>query len=144
MAFKLFQRETRSYEAVVSIWPRGQLSIPTGTLKRFRLDQKKAVQLFFDDDTRLIGLKFIDDLEAEGAIPITMRQSGVVVSFKPFLDYHEIEYVGFTRKFKIEYNAENDLYVFDPANPAEKVAQQKRGSRKSTGDTDLTQQPLLG
>lgn len=144
MAFKLFQRETRSYQAVVSIWPRGQLSIPTGTLKRFRLDQKKAVQLFFDDDKRLIGLKFTDDLEADGAIAITMRQSGVVVSFKPFLDYHEIEYAGFTRKFKIEHDEENDLYVFDPANPTEKLAQQKRGSKKSTGDTDLTQQSLLG
>ena len=144
MAFKLFQRETRSYQAVVSIWPRGQLSIPTGTLKRFRLDQKKAVQLFFDDDKRLIGLKFTDDLEADGAIAITMRQSGVVVSFKPFLDYHEIEYAGFTRKFKIEHDEENDLYVFDPANPTEKLAQQKRGSKKSTGDTDLTQKSLLG
>lgn len=144
MAFKLFQRETRSYEAVVSIWPRGQLSIPTGTLKRFRLDQKKAVQLFFDDDKRLIGLKFTDDLEADGAIAIAMRKSGVVVSFKPFLDYHEIEYVGFTRKFKIEYDPENDLYVFDPANPAEKVAQQRRGKKTGGDDEGLTQQLPLG
>ncbi|MGD9788968.1 MAG: hypothetical protein AB7U30_13625 [Sulfuricellaceae bacterium] len=144
MAFKLFQRETRSYEAVVSIWPRGQLSIPTGTLKRFRLDQKKAVQLFFDDDNRLIGLKFTDDLEADGAISIAMRKSGVVVSFKPFLDYHEIEYAGFTRKFKIEYDPENDLYVFDPANPTEKVAQQRRGKKSGGGDEGLTQQLPLG
>jgi hypothetical protein len=143
MAFKLFQRETRSYQAVVSIWPRGQLSIPAGTLKRFRLDQKKAIQLFFDDEKRLIGLKFIDDLETEGAIPITLRQSGVVISFKPFLDYHEIEYTDFTRKFKIEYSPENDLYVFDPANPTEKLPQ-KRGEKTSGGDTDLTQPSLLG
>lgn len=144
MAFKLFQRETRSYQAVVSIWPRGQLSIPTGTLKRFRLDKKKAVQLFFDDDKRLIGLKFTDDLEADGAIPITMRKSGVVVSFKPFLDYHEIEYAGFTRKFKIEYDPENDLYVFDPTNPTENLVQQKRREKSETGDEGLTQQFPLG
>ena len=96
----------------VSIWSRGQIGLNSCAIIRFGLDKYKYVILFYDKDDKKVGIKFINDNTEEGAAKIVFRKAGgLSFSGVAFLHYYGIDYSE-TRKYDLEYDKENDLYVF--------------------------------
>ena len=114
MAFEKFTKTGgRIGTPKISIWSRGQIGLNRGAIERFRLDKYKYVVLFYDKDDKKIGIKFIDDSTEEGASKIIHRKSGgLSFSGVAFLHYYDIDYSE-TKKYDLEYDKENDLYVFN-------------------------------
>ena len=90
MAFVKFTETGRSYSPKVSISPRGLIGFSQGARKRFMLDTYVACVLYFDADTRQVGIEFTTDIEAEGAIKLRLRSIGADISAKSFLTFYNI------------------------------------------------------
>ena len=135
MAFERFVRAHRSYERVISVWSRGQASISAGAVKGYGLDKFKAVVLFYDEDSRLVGLKFTNDENEEGAIPYKTTKHGIVLGLKTFLDFHSIIYADLTRKYALSKDDESGFIVFDLRSPIEDtLPKQRKAQAQPEGD----------
>lgn len=90
--FIKFTGSRRSYAAKVSIWKRGQMNFNLGAIEKFGLGEFGFVVLYYDPETRRIGLQFTTDAGEEGAIKFRAGKNGAVISAKPFMDLHGISY----------------------------------------------------
>jgi hypothetical protein len=96
-----------------SIWSRGQIGLNRGALERFSLDKYKFVMLFYDKENKKVGIKFTNDTTESNLIKIIHRKNGgLSFSGTAFLHYYGINYAE-TKKYDLEYDKTNDLYVFD-------------------------------
>jgi hypothetical protein len=113
MAFEKFTKTgARIGTPKISIWSSGQIGLNQGAIKRYELDNYRYVILFYDKDNKKIGIKFINDKNEEGAIKIIFRKvGGLSFSGVSFLHYYGIDFSN-TRKFDLEHDEKNDLYVF--------------------------------
>jgi len=66
--------------------------------------------LFFDDETRRIGIKFTNDENEEGISKIVARMGGISFSARAFLDYNDIDYSK-TKRYDVEYDESKGLYI---------------------------------
>ena len=110
MAFKRFTKTGRGYKPKVSIWSRGQIGFNQGSVERFNLKNYKYSILFFDDETRRIGIKFTNDENEEGISKIVARMGGISFSARAFLDYNDIDYSK-TKRYDVEYDESEALYI---------------------------------
>jgi hypothetical protein len=114
MAFEKFTKTGgRIGTPKVSIWSRGQIGLNQGAVHRYQLSSFNFVVLYYDKDANMIGMKFTNNDTDEGATKITKRKnSGISFSSSAFLNYYGIDY-NKTTKYDLEYDKENDLYVFN-------------------------------
>jgi hypothetical protein len=112
MAFERFTKSGRGYSPKVSIWKRGQIGFNQGAVERFNLKNFDYAVLFYDKNEKRIGVKFVNDQSEEGANKIIKGKTGIFFSAKAFLDYYDISHSE-TTKCDVNYDEENDLYVFD-------------------------------
>jgi hypothetical protein len=112
MAFQRFTRTgTRGYTPKASIWSRGQIGFNQGAAKKLKLGDYEYAILFYDADTRKIGINFTNDESEEGATKLSKRVAGgASISAKAFLDFYGIEHPE-TKKYDIDFDEDNKLYV---------------------------------
>ena len=116
MGFELFVKPGRIYTPSVSIWSRGQLSFNQGAAQKYNLGDYKYAQLFYDRETRRIGIKFTNEETEAGAIAMTKGRTGFTLSIKAFLDHYDIPHEK-TRKYTVTYDESDNLYVVDLGKP---------------------------
>jgi hypothetical protein len=112
MVFQKFTKTgTRGYTPKVSIWQRGQIGFNQGAARKLNLGEYEFAILFYDSDTRRIGVNFTNDGNEEGAIKLSTRSSGgASLSARAFLDFYGIDHSD-TKKYDISFDEENKLYV---------------------------------
>lgn len=112
MAFVKFTEHGRSYTSRASISKNGMLSFSDGARRRFGMDERGMCVLYYDADTRRIGIEFTDNESAEGARRIRLRSTGADVAAKSFVEYFNIG-VRETMLFSVERDEETGLAVID-------------------------------
>ncbi len=117
MAFEKFTKTGgRIGTPKASIWSRGQIGLNRGAIERYNLDKYKYVMFFYDRDDEKVGIKFTDDANESNIMKIVHRKGGgLSFSGSAFLNYYGIDYSE-TKKYDLEYDKENDLYVFNLIN----------------------------
>lgn len=90
MAFIKFTEHGRSYAAKASISKNGMLSFSDGARKRFEMDKSRFCILYYDPETKRIGIEFTTDKNAEGARKIRFRSTGADVAAKSYVDFFDI------------------------------------------------------
>jgi hypothetical protein len=114
MAFKVFTGAgKRIGKPMVSIWSRGQIGLNQGAMKKYKLENYDYVILLFDEETRRVGFEFTNDDNKEGAIKITKRTTGFSFSANAFLNSYGIDHDNETKKYTLEYDSDNNIYIFD-------------------------------
>ncbi len=119
MAFERYVKSGRIYRPFASIWLRGQIGINQGAVERFKIKDYKLAVLFYDKEIERIGIRLTNDENEEGATTITQGKTGVVISAVSFLDFYGIDHSD-TRKYPIDYNENENLYVIDLKKPMQK------------------------
>ena len=113
MAFEKFtQIRSRGFSPAVSIWKGGQISFNQGAVRRFGLKEGFCVVLYFDPEQQKIGIRTTDNVDEDGAIKVSFRQTGAMVSARAFLDFYNISREK-TRRYKPGFDEENGLYTLD-------------------------------
>ena len=114
MPFERFTK-TRSRGLIpkVSIWSRGQIGFNKSAVAKFEIDKFDYLVLFYDKDSKRIGIKLTNDQE-EGAIKIIRKlaSGGALVSAKSFLFHYDIGGPE-TRNYGLELDADSGLIVID-------------------------------
>ena len=136
-AFQRFEAFGTRQGARVSIRSNGQFGLSAGCLKMFGINGEGwKVELFYDPDTRMVGMKPTQDQAAEYAVPLLVREgkvngklTGVFsgnISGKSFLENYQIKYKEKTRAFDPTWDEANKLFVID--------MKKERQSRKKKKD----------
>ena len=113
MSFETFtKKKRRSFDPLASIWANGQFSINQATIDNYELGECSHVLLQYDREAARIGLKFLDTGLIEGAVKISHRDSGIVISARPFLDYYKINY-GRSVRYGVTFEPAENRLVFD-------------------------------
>ena len=124
MAFIKYTEIGRSYAAKASISKSGMLSLSNGARKRFNLDQHKFCVLYYDPDTRRVGIELIDDENADGARKIRLRSTGADIAVKSFIDFFDLG-IRETMLYTVERDDGSGLLTIELG------AGKKRGGQKS-------------
>jgi hypothetical protein len=116
MGFKRFEgtkyRTGRIGEAMISVWAIGQISFNTDAMRKFELYDFTYGVLFFDEDSRSVGILLTNEPDEKGALKLIKRKTGGhAMSAKKFLAFHEIDYSE-SKTYPLEYDREANLYVF--------------------------------
>jgi hypothetical protein len=94
--FEKFTDINKSFAARVTIRQRtGQIGFNQGAINRFALDKYRFAVLYYDCDSRVIGIQPVAEA-TEGAIEIKRRPTenptNTYISAKNFLDKYAVEY----------------------------------------------------
>lgn len=117
MAFIKFTERGKSYAAKATISKAGMLSFSDGAKRRYRMGDYQYCVLYYDPDTKRIGIELTNNTEAEGARKIRHRDTGCDVSAKAFLEYFNIGYRKTTR-FELERDEDSGMLVINLTNGA--------------------------
>ena len=124
MAFIKFTESGRSFAAKASISKTGMLSFSHGARTRFNMDERRICVLWFDPETRRVGIEFTTDTGVEGALTVRLRNTGADVAAKSFVEYFDIA-VKETTTYPVEKDEDTGFATIDL--PAGKV--RGKGSR---------------
>ena len=113
MAFERYTKtNSRFSEPIISIWSGGLIGVSRGAMIKYKLVDYNYAVLFFDKDTKAIGVKLTNDKKEPGAMKLVKRKSGgFSFSAQCFLKFYNIDY-GKTKKYDLIYNEIEDLYTF--------------------------------
>ena len=92
MAFERFTLAGRGFQPKVSIRTNGQIGFNNGAIIRFNLDKYKYVILFYDKQSKMIGIKPTNDANEEGICKLRIRKSAGAIGARSFLDYYQINH----------------------------------------------------
>ena len=113
MAFEKFISKSRGFSPIISINTVNMISFNKGVIRKYNLKNFKYSLLFFDKDTRRIGIKFTNDEKEEGIKNIRHRKyGGADIAAKSFLDYYDIK-MGKTTRYIPEYDDDNSMLIID-------------------------------
>lgn len=120
MGFKRFSgtkyRSGQIGEAMISVWKIGQISFNTDAMRQFNLYDFTHAVLFFNEDTRSVGIMLTNDPKEVGVLKLIKRDTGgYAMSAKKFLNFHDIDYSEL-KTYPLEYDREANLYVFNLEN----------------------------
>jgi len=110
MAFEKFSDTARSFRPKVSVRKSGTISFNSGCVKKFNLKGVSFVTLFFDKDSKMVGV-MPSDKSDEGSHALHKGKTGAWVSGRRFLDFY-----GFSPKSTVrmdaEWNEKDKMIVF--------------------------------
>jgi hypothetical protein len=112
MAFERFTKVGARRGSKLSIRKNGQIGFTLGAIDRHNLRKFTHAVLFFDRDSKLLGIRPTSDASEEGAYKIQMREGSAGFSAKSFLDHYGIDYSK-TLKFDLRHDNEEDMLVAD-------------------------------
>ncbi len=120
MAFEVFKRERvpSSTDPTVTIQKTGRLSLNKAAF--VQLAQPKFVELLYDRDQRLIGLRKVSKSTHHGypVRPVSANATSWVISGKAFLDFYDITMDATRRSIA---QIQGRMLVVDLKRPGEKV-----------------------
>lgn len=90
MAFELFTEVGGRFAIKVSIRRSHQIGFNAAAVKEFRLKDSDFVQLYYDRETQIVGIKPVTSEGEAGAIKLRKRTTGADVAAKSFLDFYRI------------------------------------------------------
>lgn len=117
MPFERFTDVGRVFRPRASLRQNGQLGFNHGSIKRFDMDKFSHVVLFYDVDTKRIGIKLTNDKDEAGACTLITKSGGGTVSARSFLEYYRLTPKK-TTQYDIERDEEADMLVIEVAKVA--------------------------
>lgn len=90
MAFELFSGIKGRHVPRVSIRSTHQIGFNDAAVKELRLQHVSCVQLYFDKDNNLIGIKPVASDKEPSAVKLRKRSTGADIAAKSFLDYYRV------------------------------------------------------
>lgn len=90
MAFELFSGIKGRYVPRVSIRSTHQIGFNEAAVKEFRLQTVDFVQLYYDKDNSLIGIKPVASDKEPSAVRLRKRSTGADIAAKSFLDFYRV------------------------------------------------------
>ena len=112
MAFERFTDVGRVFRPRASIRSNGQIGFNHGCVKRYELQKFSHVVLFYDQDSKRVGIRLTNDKTEAGASTLTTRSGNGAVSARSFLEYYRI-LPKVTTQHDIEWDTENKMLVLD-------------------------------
>ncbi len=119
MAFERFTDVGRVFRPRASLRSNGQIGFNHGCVKRFDMEKFSHVVLFYDADTKRIGVKLTNEKEEPGASTLITRGGNGTVSARAFLEYYQITPKK-TTQYDIEREDQSGMLVIGIAKPGEK------------------------
>ncbi len=110
MPFERFTEVGRSFRPRASIRSTGQIGFSYAAVKRFDLVKYNYAVLFFDKETKKIGIKLTKDENEEGAVRLFTRNGNGSISARSFLYYYQISHKK-TKQFDIDRDAESGYLI---------------------------------
>ena len=115
MPFVKFTETGRSYAARASLSSIGVIGLHDGTRRRYGLDKYAFCVLYYDRDTKRIGIELTNNPEDPGARKITMREkTGAEIRARNFVDFFGIA-VQETTVYLVAKDDSSGLLVIDMA-----------------------------
>ena len=118
MAFERFVQQGRPYQAIASIWKRGQISLNRGAIVDFHLRDFTYVVLYFDATTSRIGMQFTKN-STEDCIKLTHAPSATLISVRNFLSQYAIAHLA-TQRYKVVWDNHEQLYIISLRSPLQR------------------------
>lgn len=120
MPFERFTEVGRVFRPRASLRSNGQIGFNHGCVKRFEMNKFSHAVLFYDADTKRIGVKLTNDKDEAGASTLITRNGNGTLSGRAFLEFYHL-----TPKRTTQYDIEPDnasrLLVIDVARSVEKT-----------------------
>ena len=111
MGFQEFMRsKKKGHKPTLSIRGNGQIGLNYGAIKRYSLGEYKCLKLYYDTETKRIGLKPIL-AEDENGFKVVVRSDNITIGAKSFLDEFDIPYGGKSRKYDVDWDDENEMLI---------------------------------
>jgi hypothetical protein len=126
MPFVKYTGGGRSYVPRASISKTGMISFTEGAKQRFRMSDYGFAVLYYDEESRRIGIELVTDESAEGARRIRHRDTGCDMAAKSFLDFFDIG-VRRTTAYQIARDSETGYLVVDLTTGRERGAETGQG-----------------
>ena len=110
MAFEKFTRiRSRGYTPQISIWSRGQIGLNQAVLDKYKIGEYAI--LFFDRDTKRVGIKFTNNKSESGAAKIIKRKTGgASLSARAFLVNYDLISEK-TKSYNVEFDKDNEMLI---------------------------------
>ncbi|MBW3622847.1 MAG: hypothetical protein KY468_05490 [Armatimonadetes bacterium] len=112
MPFVKYIETGRSFASKASVSKTGLISFNDGARRRFLMDEFDFCVLYYDKETRKIGIELTKDENAEGARKLRKRTTGADVAAKSFIDFFQIPLQG-TTMCDAEADEDSNLIVLD-------------------------------
>jgi len=114
MAFERFTKtNARGFVPKASIWSRGQIGFNQSAVRKFEFNKYDYVVLFYDVESKRIGIKLANKNE-EGVIKISKKlaSGGASVSAKEFLFHYDIN-IPDTRNYDLAIDSDTGFLIID-------------------------------
>lgn len=128
MVFELFSALKGRHVPRVSVRSTHQIGLNEAAVKEFGLENVKFVQLYYDKENSLIGVKPIDSSTEPYAMSLRRRPTGADIAAKSFLDYYRIPREQ-TVVVDAHWDNENKMIILDLKN----IRSQRSRSKKAKG-----------
>jgi hypothetical protein len=103
MAFERFTEVGRVFRPRASLRSNGQIGFNHGSVKRFEMEKFTHAILFYDAETKRIGVKLTNEKDEPGASALMTRSGNGTLSARAFLEFYQL-----TPKTTTQYDIERD------------------------------------
>lgn len=126
MAFQRFSQVGQIFKSKASISTFGMLSFSSGARQRFNIDENKYKfgALFFDTETRIIGIQLLEEDDGHGVVKLRFRDKGLDLAIKSFLEYYNI-LPKTTSLYEIEKNEQTGMLLVKLDTAKERISKIK-------------------
>ena len=131
VAFKKFTNWGKQYDPRVSITTGGLMSFNQGAMNAFRMHEWDYVFLYYDEETRRIGIQNAGSEDQEGARRLRKRKTGSDISARTFYSYYGIPRDTTTRYIP-KYDENERMVIFDLDSPLEARPRKTQGGGQAT------------
>ena len=132
MGFELFDHIGEAYniKTIVTINKYNSLTLNVGTIRAYKIREYHFVNIYYHEDTRKVGFKFLQDKEEHSlALTMSKNQCTIYMSFTGFLKYYNLE-LNKTRKYLVMKDEESGLLVFDMSRPLKVPTRKKKSTSR--------------
>lgn len=112
--FERFTEVNKSFSARITIRQNGQIGFNGGARNQYGVASHRFAVLFFDRNSKAVGILLTDNEQEPGALRITSTKQNTFIAGRPFLELYGISYEK-SRRFRLEKRG--DLLVFELEKP---------------------------
>jgi hypothetical protein len=118
MAFERFTDVGRVFRPRASLRSNGQIGFNHGCVKRFDMEKFTHAVLFYDKETKRVGIKLTNDKDEPGACTLITKLGSGTISARSFLEYYILTPKE-TMQFDITRDSESGMLIIEVAKPAQ-------------------------
>ncbi|MFA5373577.1 MAG: hypothetical protein WC354_05275 [Candidatus Omnitrophota bacterium] len=113
MAFERFTNVGKSFKPKISIRGNSQIGFNCASIREFKLNEYKFAVLFYDKESKRIGIKLTNDKSEEGACKLRVRaEAGASMSARSFIDCYKLGSLK-SYRFNVEWDAKEKMIIAD-------------------------------